>query len=75
MSKMNELSIEEQEELMAQHVMEQVKELRLDGQQELRKRLVWLLNREIVTSYKVRSNPSYIDGLKRALEVVENPLS
>lgn len=75
MGKMNELSIAEQEELMAQHVMEQVQELRLDGQAELRKRLIWLLNREIVGAYRVRSNTSYIDGLKRALEIIENPLS
>jgi len=75
MSKMNELSIAEQEELMAQHEQEQIEEFRKDGQQELRNRLVWVLNRDITMAIRAGKHTQYTEGLLHALKLVENPLS
>lgn len=75
MAKMNELSIAEQEELMAQHEQEQIDEFRKDGQQELRHRLMWVLNRDITMAVRRGDHSAYIDGLQHALKLVENPLS
>lgn len=75
MAKMNELSIDEQQELMAQHEREQIEELRQDGQKELRNRLVWVLNRDITGAIRSGRHTQYIEGLLKALKLVENPLS
>jgi hypothetical protein len=75
MSKMNELSIAEQEELMAQHEQEQIDGFRKDGQQELRNRLVWVLNRDITMAIRAGRHTQYTEGLLHALKLVENPLS
>lgn len=75
MSKMNELSLAEQEELMAQHEQEQIDGFRKDGQQELRNRLIWVLNRDITRSIRGDKHTQYVEGLLHALKLVENPLS
>lgn len=75
MSKMNALSIAEQEELMHQHEQEQMQALREEGQQELRNRLVWVLNRDITSAIRAGQHSQYIEGLLKALKLVENPLS
>ena len=75
MSKVNELSIAEQEELMAQHEQEQIDGFRKDGQQELRNRLVWIINRDITMAIRAGKHTQYTEGLLHALKLVENPLS
>ena len=75
MSKMNALSMAEQDELMYQHEQEQMQELRNEGQQELRNRLIWVINRDITSAIRAGQHTQYVEGLLKALKLVENPLS